>query len=76
MVIGIRKQSRYIESCPHCSSNFVTWDKLENEPYCYICGWRQSIRITPEQARSNFRTERAFWVNLFASGKDTDETTE
>jgi hypothetical protein len=73
MLKAVRKPIRQIDNCPHCSSNFVTWDELENEPYCYICGWRQSIRITREQGRNNFSTERAFWINLFAGEKDPAE---
>jgi len=74
MVISKRQNLREITICPHCGSNCIVMDKLENEPYCYICGWRHSIRISPEHARNHFTSERAFWLNLFALQEDPDDT--
>jgi transcription initiation factor TFIIIB Brf1 subunit/transcription initiation factor TFIIB len=64
MVISIRQQTERIKVCPHCSGRLIIWDELENEPYCYNCGWRNSIRITEEQAKNRFRKESEFWQNL------------
>lgn len=63
---------RSYDRCPHCGNNCLVLDKMDNEPYCYICGWRQAIKISEEQARHHFRCERDFWTNLFA-GFDEDE---
>ena len=73
MVIANRKPNKVIQDCPHCGSNFVTWDGLEKEPYCFTCGWRRSLRISSEQARNRFSSERRFWLNLFAQEDDPDD---
>lgn len=70
MVIAARLPIHKISKCPHCGSSFVTYDILESEPYCCICGWRRAIRITEEQARNHFSCEKEFWLNLFAREDD------
>ena len=72
MITGKSPLAR-LTRCPHCSSHFLTWDKADNEPYCFNCGWRPAKRITLSQSRSHFRKERDFWLNLFASEQDPDD---
>jgi hypothetical protein len=73
MVIAAKSQLSELTQCPHCSSAFLSWDKSDNEPFCFICGWRRAKRITSSQARSHFRREQDFWANLFASEQDPDD---
>jgi hypothetical protein len=76
MVIAALNPVKSLNKCPHCGSGFVTWDKLDKEPFCYNCGWRKALRITAEQARNHFRTEREFWLNLFSVETDPDDPSE
>jgi|WetSurMetagenome_2_1015567.scaffolds.fasta_scaffold477486_2 hypothetical protein len=75
MVIAAHLPLFKADKCPHCGNACIVMDKMDNEPYCYICGWRQAIHLSTEQARHNFRCEKDFWVNLFA-GFDADEKRE
>ena len=72
MVIASRKLNKMLGECPHCGSNFVTWDGMEKEPYSCTCGWRKALRISSDQAKNHFTCERKFWLNLFASENDED----
>src|SRR5271169_1968373 len=38
--------------CPRCNNSNVLWDKIENEPYCFVCGWRRAVKITTEEAKN------------------------
>jgi hypothetical protein len=73
MVYAMRLLFCNLIQCPHCGSNFITFDKLDDEPFCCICGWRRAIRITKSQARHHFNSEREFWNNLFAKEEDPDD---
>jgi len=37
-------------SCPHCLKGLLVWDERDREPFCFVCGWRNSIHVTPEMA--------------------------
>jgi DNA-directed RNA polymerase subunit RPC12/RpoP len=62
MVNTARLSLKNTDRCPHCGSNFIAMDQMEKEPYCFYCGWRNTIRITAEQAKA--RTKWYSWVSF------------
>ena len=54
------------DGCPHYRSSFLVWDRRDKEPYCFNCGWRKAVRISPEQAKYR-TTNRSLWLTLLAN---------
>jgi ribosomal protein S27AE len=61
-VISAKKMILGSRECPRCSGGFLMWDESEREPYCFNCGWRNSIQITAEQAKA--RVKWSSWVDF------------
>jgi hypothetical protein len=48
--------------CPHCLNGYLAWDNTDREPFCFNCGWRPCVHITPDEAR--LRRNWTDWMGL------------
>jgi hypothetical protein len=56
------------EVCPHCRGSFLSWDREGDEPYCFCCGWRRAVKLTPEQAKYRGKN-KSLWLSILAQGE-------
>jgi hypothetical protein len=59
------------DGCPHCRSSFLIWDRRDKEPYCFNCGWRKAVRISPEEAKYR-TTNRSLWLSIVSGEEHAD----
>jgi hypothetical protein len=64
MVIAAGKPTRKFEVCPHCGNKIISWDLVDKEPYCCICGWHHAVPISLEQARA--RLKWSSWLQVLS----------
>ena len=53
--------------CPRCHNTNVLWDQIEQEPYCFVCGWRKAVRITPEEAKNWNKKDSESWKRILGT---------